>query len=142
MQAIEDPLRLLTWNETERELGCGSFGNDGFGARAAIATNDTVYLRRRARPELLEHAEALLACRLAQADRAEKARGIEFEPTPDLALGAGWIAHLIVETGNGDPSLIVMQRRESLCEYPQRVQSRSAIETGMQVSRRATDGDL
>src|SRR5215831_2323202 len=72
MQAIEDLLRLLTWNETKRELGCGLCGNDRFGARTAIATYDAVYLRRRARPDLLEHAEALLASRRAQARRAQK----------------------------------------------------------------------
>src|SRR5690348_4172296 len=134
MQAIEDLLRLLTWNETERELGCGSCGNDRFGAGPTIAANDTVDLCRRARPQLLEHAEALLASRLAQADRAEKARGIESEPTPDRKLGGGRIAYAIVETGDGDAALLVMQRSEDLGKHAQGVQSRSAIETGMQVS--------
>src|SRR5262249_61943901 len=89
MQAIEDLLRLLTWNETKRELGCGLCGNDRFGAGTAIATYNAVYLRRRARPELLEHAEALLASRRAQAHRAQKGSRIGSEPTPTRAPGRG-----------------------------------------------------
>ncbi len=110
-----DNLRgLLSGDKTEGEFGGGLRRDHRLGAGSAIAADDAVDLGGRPRPELLENAEALLACRLAQADAAEKPACIEAERAPGRELGGRGGANVIVETWDGDAAVFVMQRRQEL----------------------------
>src|SRR5262245_196729 len=62
--------------------------------------------------------------------------------SPNCEVGSRGSAHLIVEAGNGDGALLVMQRGEDLRQRSEWIQSRSAIKAGMQIARRAADGDF
>ena len=86
--------------------------------------------------------KSVLACRLAQANAAEKSARIEAKRAPGRELSGRGGANVIVETWDGDAAGFVMQRRQELRQHAQRIESRAAINPRMQIARRTSDGDL
>ena len=141
-----DPLnhlrRVLPGDQPAGQLGMGFCGDDCLAAGAGIAAPDTVEVGGRPRPETLQRAASALTDRLDEADFAKEGCLVEAKAVPFHALRVAKLLHAVIEAGDLDAAVLVVQRAEDLCEQVDDVAGRATIEAGMQVPPGGAQIDL
>jgi hypothetical protein len=117
--------------------------DDRLVAGAGVAAPHAVHLGRRAGADALQRAEPLLAgggrgrCRAG-----EPLLFVEGHPRHELAFPVAERTHLVVEAGQGDPTLLVVERREQRGHRVQGVGDAAAERSRVQVHRRPAQREL
>src|SRR5262249_15797300 len=99
---LGDALRILARNEPGRELRVGLCGDDRFCALALVAAPDSVQLKRRTRPDLLDDGEALFPALSRGTHGLLECFFVPRQGVQRLALLARRLADAVVEPGHGD----------------------------------------
>ena len=142
LDGLQHLLGVLPRHQPAGDLHRGLRGDDRLGADALVAAGDAVELQRGARPDLLEHAVALLAGRLAQPDIAEERAIVEAEPCPLLELLGRRLLDAVVEARDAHLAGIVVHLAQDPGQRADRVHGRAAVAARMQVAARSGDDDL
>ena len=87
-------------------------GDHRLGAFPGVAAPDAVELERGPAPELLDDGKAFFAAERGRADRLAERVDFEGQRVERLALGSGDRGHVVVEAGNGDAEILVVQLGE------------------------------
>src|SRR5208337_5234800 len=104
---------------------------------ARVAADDPVDVARRARPDLLERRPVALARRHRQADLAEKRSGVEIKLVPLLPDLVRKLLDSVVEAGEGDGALRVVQVSQNAAERMDRVDGGASVNARVQIAIRA-----
>ena len=137
-----DRLRILVADQPERYLGRGLGRDDGLRPLADIAADDAVHFRRRPRPDLLQRRVALFAGRDRQPDLVEEGLLVEAKRFPLRLLLGRDLAHAVIEAGDRDAAVLVVQVGEDFRQHVDRVARRAAVHARMQVVARRLDEHL
>ena len=117
--------------------------DDGLGAGAGVAAPHPVDLGGRPGPDPLQRAEALLAVGGAALARlGEPPLLVERQPGEQVPFLLRQRQHPVVEPGQGDPALLVVQAGQQARHRVQRVRHPAAERAGVQVPDRPGQRDL
>src|SRR5215469_16985303 len=120
----------------ERQVGMRVLRDDRLAPGTRVAAPDAVDLGGRPRPDALQRAEARLASgRLAVTGVVQPALLVEGKLGEELALFFGQRHHVVVEAGQRDTPVPVVQAGEQLREGVHRVGDPAAERPGVQVPR-------
>ena len=133
-ERFADLVRVLLVDQAERDLRRCLGGDHRLEALAGVAADDAVELGGRPRPDQFQHRAALLAGRHRKADLAEEALGGLAERVPCLLDLRGRLLDAVIEAGNGDAAIVVVDRRQDLCQHADRVGGSAAELARMQVA--------
>ena len=133
-EALDDPLRVLLADQPERHFGARLGRQHRLRALADIAADDAVDVAGRARPDHLQRRAALLAGGNREADLAEERLLVEIEVAPLLGDLVGQLLDPVVEAGQSDRAVGVVQVGEDARQHADRVDRRAAVDAGMEVA--------
>ena len=142
MERRADFRRLLVADQPERDLGGCLGGDHGLRPRAGIAAPDAVHIASRPRHDLLDDEAVFFAGGNAEPDLPEKPLRRQVERLPLLAHRIGKLLHAVVEAGNGDPAVVVMDGGDDLGEHANGIPGGAAEHARMQVAVGRLDLDL
>jgi hypothetical protein len=129
-----DFFRVLRPDQAERHLGHRLARDNGLRPFAGIAANDAVDLGGRPRRDLLDHHAVLLARRDFQSDLAEEFFRRQIEAR-EIGFDVGrQLANAVVETGDGDRAVRLVQRRKHVGEHVDGIARRAAEQPRVQIA--------
>ncbi len=134
--------RSLIGNETAADLRHGFRGEHRLCAFAGVAAQEPVHLARRTNPQLLECGVSFLPAECVDASLLHESLVVERQRAhllPDLRIP---FAHFLVESGNRNASVFVVEGREDACERHRRIHDRAAVASRVKIARRSLDSDL
>ena len=109
--------------------------DDGLAARAGVTAPHPVDLRGRPGPDPLQRAEAPLAARgPAVTGLREPLLGVERQPGEQFSFLLRQRQHAVVEPGQGDPAVVVVQAGQQARHRVQRVRHAAPERAGVQVA--------
>src|SRR5262249_46620329 len=137
-----DLLRVLVWNEPRGKF-CERFGwNYGFGAFASVTTPNAVQLKRRTNPKLFDDGKTLFAAITRCADGGLKRFFAPWQRVECFALGFREFGYIVIETGDSNVKVLVVQLGEKFGEDSQWIWDCTAIDPRMQVALRTGQFNL
>jgi len=139
---VGDFLRILVGDEASGEFGVGLGGDDGLGAFALVAAPEAVEFESGANPELLDGGETFFAGIAGSANGLLESFLFPRQSVERFAFGFGGGGNVVVETGNGDAEIFVVQLGEQFSENGERVGDRAAVDARVQVADGAGQFDL
>lgn len=137
-----DAVGVLARDQPEADLHQGGGRDDGLASGALVAAADAVDLGGGAGPDAFERGVAGLARRRAGFGGAQPGGLVEGQLREERALGVGEFGHTVVETGDRDPAVRVVQRCDEPGDGGRRVGDRAAERTGVDVLLGAVQLDL
>src|SRR5690606_37690410 len=113
-EQLEDLLRILIGHQPAGDLEVRLTGRHRLGAGAGEAAPKAIEVQRRPAPVELDGAVAVLADDLGRADTLKVFLLVERRLREELALLVGDRDDVVIEALDGDPVLLVMERRREL----------------------------
>lgn len=142
LEHLGDLLEVLVGDEAGAYLGVGLGGEDGFGALAGVAAPDAADVEAGAYAGALLGGEASLAVECADAKFLLVASLVEGGLGHEGALLVGEDEDVVVEAGDGDVAVRVVEVGDHLAEHVDGVGHGAAEEAGVEVVVGAGDFDL
>ena len=133
LEQARDLGAALVRDQAHRDFGVRLGREHGLGARAGVAAPDAADVQARADSGALEGGVSLLAAHLADIQKLLVFLHVKGRPGEHLAVRAGELGDLVVESGHGHAPVGVYQRGDHLAEHLDGVRHGAAVVSGMQV---------
>ena len=141
LEALPDVGGGLVGHKAAGELGEGVGGDDGLGARAAVAAVDAVHLDGGAEGVADDGGDAALAADGEDADLVAVGVLVEAALGGEGELGLGGVDDVVAEALDGDGAVGVVQGGDELGDALGGVGGQAAVLAGVEVVLRAPEGD-
>jgi hypothetical protein len=134
--------RILAGDEARGEFGVGFGRNDGLGAFALIAAPNAIQLESGSNPEALNDGKPFFAAIFRGANGLLEVFGFPRKGVEGFAFGGWYFVDVIVEAGNGDAEIFVVELGKKFSEDGEGIGDCATINAGVKIAFWASQLDL